>query len=222
MNVEAGQLEAGMVEVGRLRLNGRLYVPEKAHGIVMCIDESGSSLLDACHATVAAALSGAAIATLLIDLLTTRERAADNLASYLHNDVDLLASRVVSATDWLGACARVEGLPIGYFGTGVGAAMALVAAAARPAAVSAIVACSGRPLLVRAALPQVRAPTLLITFESDVALASLNRAGLSQMFCEKCLEMVPAACTDDVHPLTKVGQLARAWFERFLVPPPDD
>jgi putative phosphoribosyl transferase len=87
--------------------------------------------------------------------------------------------------------------------------------------VSAIVACNGRPLLVRAALPQVRAPTLLMTFGDDVALTRLNRAGLSQMFCEKCLAVVPAVRTNG-ELLKEVNRLARVWFERYLLSSPDD
>jgi putative phosphoribosyl transferase len=209
-----------MVAIGRLGLPGRLCLPDSARGIVVCIDDSGSSLVDACHATVAAALDDAAIATLRIDLLTTNEH-ADGIASYVRNDVQLLASRVISATDWLDAASAAGCFSIGYFGTGVGCAVALAAAAERPTAVSAIVACSGRPLLVPAALPQVRAPTLLIILEHDIALAKLNRAGLSQMLCQKCLKIVPAVSTGEGDALKEVGRLARAWFERHLVLPPD-
>jgi dienelactone hydrolase len=213
----APQGEASMVEVGRLRLAGRLCVPASAQGIVVCIDDSGSSLMGSCHATIAAALGDAGIATLLLDLLTTNEHAASIAGSLIH-DIQLLASRVVSATDWLDDGSAMGYLPIGYFGTGVGSAVALSAAAERPAAVSAIVACSGRPLLVRAALPQVRAPTLLITFERDIALAKVNRAGLSQMLCQKRLEIVPVVRADEGDALKEVGRLASAWFERHLVP----
>jgi dienelactone hydrolase len=186
------------------------------------MDESGSSVLDARHRAIGSALADANVATLLVDLLTASEHADVTKAGYQRNDIQLLASRVVSATDWLGNEAVTGGLPIGYFGTGCGCAVALAAAAERPAAVSAIVACDGRPLLARPALPQVRAPTLLITGESDVALTGLNRAGLSQMFCEKYLEIVPAEHGDDVGLHSVVGRLARAWFDRYLVLPPDD
>jgi len=99
MTVEAGQLEVGMMELGRLGLAARLCIPEKARGVVLCIDESGSRLLDACHGGVASALNDAAFATLAIDLLTTNEHADEAVAGYRYNDIPLLASRVVSATD---------------------------------------------------------------------------------------------------------------------------
>jgi dienelactone hydrolase len=178
--------------------------------------------LDAAHELVAGALSEAAIATLLIDLLTRDERAKNTVAGDRCNDIQLLASRLVSATDWLDTGPQTSRLRVGYFCTGVGSAVALTAAAERPASVSAIVACKGRPLLVRAALPQVRAPTLLIALASDSALARVNRAGLVQLMCEKCLDIVPAVLTDEAELEKEVARRARAWFERYLVLPSED
>jgi hypothetical protein len=71
-------------------------------------------------------------------------------------------------------------------------------------------------------LPQVRAPTLLINFKDNIALTKLNRAGLSQLFCEKSLEIVPSHGDDSAEPASQVGRLACAWFERYLVPSLDD
>jgi dienelactone hydrolase len=221
MSADAGRLQASTLKIGGLRLDGRLCIPEKAHGIVLCVDESGSSLLDARHGLVAAMLSDADFAPVLIDLLTTSEHTDATAAGAFRNDVRWLADRVVAVTDWLRGEDRTARLPVGYFGTGFGCAVALAAAAERPASVTAIVACAGSPLLVRAALPQVRAPTLLITLEHEPALARVNRAGISQMCCQACLERVPAQRGDDTEAVQQVGRLARAWFERYLVGPRD-
>jgi putative phosphoribosyl transferase len=210
--VSLGHLEPSQVQVGRLRLQGSLRIPERANGVVVCIDGSGSSLFDGCHLAVASALNDSGIATLLIDLLTNDDHPRE--------DFQFLASRLVDATDWLDAQRQTTDLPLGYFGTGTGAAVALAAVAERPAIVSAIVSSSGRPLLVRAALPQVRAPTLLITSERDTALVKLNRSALSQMLCHKCLELVPATL-DESAPVQDLGTLTRDWFERYLLAPAD-
>jgi putative phosphoribosyl transferase len=198
------------VLVGRQQLVGSLRVPEQPHGVVVCIDESGSSLFDLGHRAVASALNDSGIATLMIDLLADDHSACE--------DFQFLAHQLVDATDWLGTKGQTTDLPLGYFATGSGTAVALAAAAERPANVSAIVSLSGRPLLVRAALPQVRAPTLLITFEHDGALVKLNRSALSQLLCHKCLEIVPAA-PGEAKPAHDMGRLARDWFEQYLVPP---
>src|SRR5258708_5924588 len=46
-------------------------------------------------------LNEAILATLLIDLLTSDEEAIDLRTAHLRFDIDLLAERLVAATDWL-------------------------------------------------------------------------------------------------------------------------
>jgi dienelactone hydrolase len=213
------QQEPDLLRVGGLRLEGRLCVPESAHGLVVCIGDSGSSLSDAGHRAVANALNEATFATLLIDLLTAGDHEDKCVAARQRHDIPLLASRLLGAIDWLEGEIQIN-VPVGYFGTGVGAAVALAAAVDRPASVSAIVSLSGRPLLVRPALPQVRAPTLLIAFANDAALIRLNRAALPQMLCEKCLTIV-ATPRAEPGPLREWEDRALRWFEQYLVCPPD-
>jgi pimeloyl-ACP methyl ester carboxylesterase len=60
----------------------------------------------------------------------------------LRLDVDMLAERLIAATDTITATdtATRHAMPIGYFGGSTGAAAALIAAARRPAQISAVVA----------------------------------------------------------------------------------
>ncbi len=198
-------------------LQGQLTLPEHARGVVVSIEETGHGELQSFHRAIGSRLGEVGIATLLIDLLTQDEQADARLAAYCRSHIRLLASRVVAATDWLVTAPQTRDLPLGYSGTGSGSAAALAAAAERPSSVSAIVLSSGRPFLERPALPQVRAPTLLITHCSESALIKVNRAALSQMLCQKCLEIVPEA-TDESQALEHVARLAKEWFEHHLVP----
>ena len=116
------------------------------------------------------------LATLLIDLLTADEEAIDLRTAQLRFDIGLLAERLIGATDWLMQLPDTRHLRIGYFGASTGAAAALVAAAERPDVVGAVVSRGGRPDLAGPALPQVRAPTLLIVGGNDVLVIALNRA----------------------------------------------
>jgi dienelactone hydrolase len=199
-------------------LQGQVTLPEHARGVVVSIEETGHCEHQSFHRAIGSKLDEAGIATLLIDLLTPDGQADARLAAFCRNHIQLLASRVVAATDWLSDSRRTSCLPIGYFGTGVGSAAALAAAAERPASVSAIVLHSGHPMLVRPALPRVRAATLLVTHTSDSAIVKLNRAALSQlMFCEKSLEVVPAL-GGEAGALEHVAKLATDWFDHHLVP----
>src|SRR3990170_1161292 len=134
-------LEARLVSVpaGTVTLEGDLRVPEGSQGIVLFAHGSGSSRKSPRNRYVAQALREVGLATLLIDLLTADEEAVDLRTGRLRFDVDLLAGRLVGATDWLGENPETRGLKIGYFGASTGAGAALVAATERPQAVGAIV-----------------------------------------------------------------------------------
>ena len=118
---------------------------------------------------------------------------------------------------------REEGiarLNIGLFGASTGAGAALVAAAQRPSWVSAVVSRGGRPDLAGAALPNVRAPTLLIVGERDTQVIDLNKQAQAQMQVVNRLEIVPGATHlfEEPGTLDVAAALARDWF---LAYPPE-
>jgi putative phosphoribosyl transferase len=160
------------------------------------------------------------LATLLIDLLTSEEEAIDRQTAHLRFDIDLLARRLMGATDWLTYQPYTWNLRIGYFGASTGAAAALMAAADLPDLVGAVVSRGGRPDLAWPALPRVVAPTLLIVGGNDVQVIRLNQAALAQLRCEKQLVIVPGATHlfEEPGALDEVARLAREWFLRHLVP----
>jgi putative phosphoribosyl transferase len=134
-------------------------------------------------------------------------------------DIELLAERLVGATDWLTQFPDTKHLRIGYFGASTGAAVALLAAAVRPDVVGAIVSRGGRPDLAGTALTRVGAPTLLIVGGNDGQVIELNRGALAQLRCEKQLVIVPGATHlfEEPGALDEVARLARNWFQRHLV-----
>ncbi len=207
------------VPIDGLALEGDLSVPEKAQGLVLFAHGSGSSRHSPRNRFVAEQLQRTGLATLLIDLLTRSEEAIDLRTAELRFDIDLLAARVVGTTDWLGAQEITRDLAVGYFGASTGAAAALVAAAARPRAVSAVVSRGGRPDLAAPALPRVKAPTLLIVGGDDMPVISLNERALATLgTANKVLEIVPGATHlfEEPGALEEVARLAADWFARWL------
>jgi dienelactone hydrolase len=186
--------------------------------VVVFAHGSGSSRFSSRNRFVASVLEQAGLATLLMDLLTRDEEVVDQLTAHLRFDIELLAERLVAATDWLTGQVDTSQLPIGYFGASTGAAAALVAAAERPEVVKAIVSRGGRPDLAGPALSRVRAPTLLIVGSRDELVIELNRAALKELRSEKRLEIVPGATHlfEEPGTLEEVGRLARDWFVRYL------
>jgi pimeloyl-ACP methyl ester carboxylesterase len=221
-NSVAQAVEQRLVQVpaGTVTLDGNLTLPEYAQAIVLFAHGSGSSRHSPRNRYVARVLNEAKLATLLIDLLTLHEEVIDTRTAHLRFDIDLLAERLVDATDWLTQFPDTKHLPIGYFGASTGAAAALAAAAVRPDAVGAVVSRGGRPDLAGSALPRVRAPTLLIVGGDDRQVIELNRAALAQLRCEKQLVIVPAATHlfEEPGALDEVARLARDWFQRYLIP----
>jgi pimeloyl-ACP methyl ester carboxylesterase len=204
--------------VGEVTLDGDLRLPDQAHGVVLFAHGSGSSRHSRRNRYVAELLNEAKLATLLLDLLTREEEAVDMRTAHLRFDIDLLAGRLIVATDWLTRETDTRQLPIGYFGASTGAAAALVAAAERPDVVAAVVSRGGRPDLAGPALPLVRAPTLLIVGGDDIPVIALNRQALAQLRVEKELVIVPGATHlfEEPGALDEVARLARDWFERHF------
>jgi dienelactone hydrolase len=210
------------VATGPVTLEGNLTLPEGARGVVLFAHGSGSSRLSPRNRYVAQLLHGAKLATLLIDLLTSREAAIDLRSAHLRFDIRLLADRLMGATDWLTKYRDTHQLRVGYFGASTGAAAALVAAAERVQEVGAVVSRGGRPDLAGPALTRVRAPTLLIVGGEDTQVIELNREAYTQLRCEKDLAIIPGATHlfEEPGALELVARLAREWFQRFLTPAP--
>jgi dienelactone hydrolase len=199
-------------------LAGDLTVPPHAHGAVVFAHGSGSGRFSPRNRAVASLLVNAGLATLLMDLLTVEEEAADLRTGHLRFDVALLGRRVVSTIDWLAHQAAVGQLPVGCFGASTGAAAALIAAAERPERVGAVVSRGGRPDLAGEALLRVTAPTLLIVGGNDPEVLRLNTQALGLLAGEARLEVVPGATHlfEEPGALEHVAVLAREWFRRHL------
>src|SRR5262245_6206385 len=203
------------VTAGPVTLEGNLGIPETARGMVLFAHGSGSGRHSPRNRYVAQVLREAGLATLLIDLLTADEEAADMYTGHLRFDIGLLATRLIDATDWLIQNDDTAGLSVGYFGASTGGGAALVAAAERPEAVAAVVSRGGRPDLAGPALSRVRAPTLLIVGGADVPVIRLNQEALEQLSTEeKRLVIVPGASHlfEEPGALEEVARLAAEWF----------
>ncbi|MCS7173659.1 MAG: dienelactone hydrolase family protein [Armatimonadetes bacterium] len=204
---------------GGVVLNGDLSIPSGARGIVLFAHGSGSSRLSSRNRFVARELQRNGLATLLIDLLTPEEEAADLRTAQYRFDIGLLGRRLVGLVDWLAENPQTKALRIGLFGASTGAAGALIAAAERPEAVRAVVSRGGRPDLAAHVLDRVRAPTLLIVGSADLPVLRLNEEALQRLRCEKRLAVVPGAghLFEEPGALAEVARLAAEWFKRYLV-----
>ncbi len=214
--------DEGLVRISAagVTLEGNLIVPRGATGVVLFAHGSGSSRFSSRNRYVAQMLRHGGLGTLLIDLLTQPEEAIDSRTAHLRFDIDMLADRLVGATEWLAR--EHPNLRVGLFGASTGGGAALVAAARIPDRIFAVVSRGGRPDLAGPALPQVKAPTLLIVGGDDVPVIAMNREAYDQMTAVRRMEIVPAASHlfEEPGTLEQVARLARDWFLRYLATSP--
>jgi putative phosphoribosyl transferase len=209
----AGMGPGGAVAIGPLGLPALLGLPDKAGGLAIFAHGSGSGRLSPRNNRVAAALRGAGLGTLLLDLLTQDEE-GDRAKVF---DIPLLASRLLSATAWAAERRDTASLPIGYFGASTGAGAALVAAASDQR-VAAVVCRGGRPDLAGNALARVAAPTLLIVGGRDREVIALNRRSRELLAGKSELVIVPGAghLFEEPGTLDEVVRHATVWFLAHL------
>jgi hypothetical protein len=126
-----------------------------------------------------------------------------------------------AATAWIHEQPESHQLPLGYFGTDTGAAAALIVAANRGTAISAVVSRGGRPDLAIDFLSLVKSPTLLIVVGDAPEILNHNRQALAHLRCEKRLSVIQG----DGHLFPEPGALMEAavmaseWFEKHFKSP---
>src|SRR5438105_14793876 len=211
--------DEGLVQISAagVPLEGNLILPQKATGVVLFAHGSGSSRFSSRNRYVAEELrKDEMLGTLLIDLLTHQEELVDTRTAHLRFDIELLANRLIGAAEWLAR--EHANLKIGLFGASTGGGAALVTAARIPDRISAVVSRGGRPDLAGAALPQVKAPTLLIVGGDDTPVIAMNREAYDRMTTLRKMEIIPGASHlfEEPGTLEKVAKLAGDWFKKYL------
>ena len=208
-----------VVLAGKDQLGGNLTIPAESNVIVLFVHGSGSSRFSSRNRFVAKTLNDAGLATLLFDLLTEEEDEVDRFTREFRFDIPLLARRLVNAIDWVKNFESTQALRIGLFGSSTGAAAALIGSTKRPNEIGAVVSRGGRPDLAGDALPNVRAPTLLIIGGNDPVVIQLNEEASNLLAVEHQIEIVPGATHlfEEPGKLEQVAKLASDWFVKHLL-----
>jgi putative phosphoribosyl transferase len=207
-------------EVIGLELDGMVAVPERPRGVVLFVHAVGGDRQDPADVTIGAELDRRQVATVMVNLLTAREREADDgLAGRF--DATVPGPRVVALIDDLAAHGPAAGLPLGMCATGSGAAGALIAAAARPDRVRALLCRAGRPDLAGEFVRLVSCPTLLAVGEPDHPLREINERAVAQFPGTARVATVPGASVLRAEPaaIDLVAELAGEWFPLRLGAP---
>lgn len=211
--------EVVKIPVGNAVVEGDLIMPSGAKCVVLFAHGSGSSRFSPRNRFVAKEFNRARIGTLLFDLLTKEEEEEDIVTAEYRFNINLLAKRLVGATERLKEDPKIRNMAFGYFGASTGAAAALVAAARLTNYVGAVVSRGGRPDLAADYLRSVKVPTLLLVGGLDSIVIELNKQAMEQISAEKKLVIIPGATHlfEEPGKLEKVAKLSIDWFLRYLV-----
>ncbi len=199
-------------------LEGTLYIPKNAQGLVLFAHGSGSTRHSPRNRFVAQYLNNGCYATLLFDLLTKSEEEQDLISANLRFHIELLSERLFGVVGWVLLQPHLKSYPIGFFGASTGAAASLVASVGRPE-IKAIVSRGGRADMAGSLLRQVTAPTLFIVGGNDHPIIDLNSRAINELGADaKEMKVVRGATHlfEEQGALDEVAQLAFDWFMRYL------
>lgn len=208
------------IPVDGVEFAAEIVLPANARGLVLLAHASGSGRFNPRNRRVQEVLNGGALGTVLADLFTEEEELADIETEELLFNIRLLGHRTLAITDWLSQQPSLKNLPLGYFGSGTGAAAALFAAAERPSVVRALISSGGRPDLAGPWIWKVHAPALFIVGDQDTAALAFNHSAIEWFPSENVrrLEVIAGVRhpVEKESALEKSACLARDWFGRYL------
>jgi len=206
------------ITAGQVRLEGSIFIPPDALGLVIFAHGSGSGRYSPRNRFVSNELNQHKIATLLIDLLTPEEEIIDDQTRELRFNIPLLAERLLAFYRYYQTQPATKHLKIGYFGASTGGGAALLAAAQEPKNIAAVVSRGGRPDLAGNSLSQVLAPTLLIVGGDDHQVLQLNESALNLLNNKSKLEVILHATHlfEELGALEQVAKLATDWFSKHF------
>jgi putative phosphoribosyl transferase len=200
-----------------------LTIPKDSKGLVIFAHGSGSGRHSQRNQYVSKVLNKDGVSTLLLDLLTEAEEKTDDLTREYRFNIELLADRLISVTDWLIEQGNMRNMILGYFGASTGAAAALIAADKRPKNISAIVSRGGRVDLSYkyASLKNIFCPTLFIIGEKDIQVIEWNRQVLDNYLenvAKKKMVIIQGASHlfEESGKLEEVAKKASGWFRCYF------
>jgi putative phosphoribosyl transferase len=207
----------------KTNIEGSLMIPDNSKGLVIFAHGSGSGRYSPRNQYVSQVLNNDGLSTLLIDLLTEEEEKIDVLTKEYRFDIELLAYRLISVTDWLTKQDNTKNMILGYFGASTGAAAALIAADKKPENISAIVSRGGRVDLSYnyTSLKSINCPTLFIVGEKDNQVIEWNQQVLDRHLMnviKKKMIVISGAghLFEEPGKMEEIAKKASGWFRCYF------
>lgn len=202
-------------------MGGELCLPKEAHGLAVIAHGTGGGKHSPRDRFVARLLRDRGFGTLLIDCPAKDEtlESGEIAADQLHEELEEMSRRVGAVAEWLRDHPISGMLAVGYLGSGLGGAAALLSAARRPDLVRAVVTRGYLPAVATDHLIRVTTPTLMVVGARDLQALQAHRETLDRLGShEKRIEVVPGAGHLFAEPgaLSASALHAANWFARHL------
>ena len=97
------------------RIEGELKIPKDSKGLVIFAHGGGSGRHSPRNQFVSQVLNNDGVSTLLLNLLTEEEEKVDVVTREHRFNVELLANRLISATEWINQTRKHKKYAIGIF-----------------------------------------------------------------------------------------------------------
>lgn len=201
-----------------VELDGILMLPERPVGVVLFAHGASADggYRNAATQATASDFVRAGLATLCFDQAGIAPGGGDGgHRYYVHADIVLLARQLEKALGWLRIDPVTRKLPCGLYGQGASAAAVMQVAAWRGSELAALAVCDAQVELAgKAALDNVRVPSLLIVAGRDPDVAGLNRMAFAALRCDKQLEQIAAPGSAEAR--HQAALLACDWYTRHF------
>jgi len=202
-------------------IKGNLYIPSKSKSIIIFVHGSGSNRFSTRNEFISKYFNEHGFATLLVDLLTEKEKEEDTITKHLRFDLELLTQRLISITEWILSNQLTKHLLIGYFSSSTGTAAALNASI-KFNEIGAIVSRGGRTDLVENnILHKIVTPSLFIIGGKDDSIISINKRAYKEITStdSKELSIIPNASHffEEQGKMEEVSKIAIQWFKFHLL-----
>jgi putative phosphoribosyl transferase len=208
------------ISIPKINIKGCLTIPFRSKAIIIFVHGSGSDRFSKRNASISSHFIKQGFSTLLVDLLTEKEKTIDQITHHIRFDIDLLTQRLIFITDWIRNNPLTKDLLIGYFSSSTGTAAAIYASAILQG-IGAIVSRGGRTDLVEwRVLDKIVTPILFIIGQKDGLVININKKSFSQLqrATSKELSIIPGASHffEETGKVEEVSHLALRWFQYIL------
>jgi predicted phosphoribosyltransferase/dienelactone hydrolase len=209
------------VIISQINVEGNLFIPSKSKAIIIFVHGSGSNRFSARNEFISRHFIENGFATLLVDLLTEKEKEEDIITKHLRFDIELLTKRLVSITRWVLSNQLTKHLLIGYFSSSTGTAAALNASIIFKE-IGALVSRGGRiDLVENSTLHKIVTPSLFIIGGKDDLIIDINKRAYKEISNteSKELSIIPNASHffEESGKMEAVSNIALNWFKVYLL-----